>query len=92
MILPKDQINPVQHLKEIANSDRFHADDPDGGLLLSTAKILELSLRATELLDSSIFYAQMYADKTLAGKALREKMISESQTIIQKLKRGNIVD
>ena len=88
MILPKNQIDPVEHLREIARSDKFHIDDPDGGILMSTAFLLETCLRAAELLDESLFYAQMYQDKSLEGLSRREKMIKESQKIISLIRTG----
>jgi hypothetical protein len=90
VILPKDQIDPVAHLREIARSDKFHIDDPDGGILMSTAVMLETCLRAAELLDDSLFYAQMYQDKSLEGLSRREKMIKESQTIISLIRTGGL--
>ena len=90
MILPKNQIDPVEHLREIARSDKFHIDDPDGGILMSTAFLLETCLRASELLDESLFYAQMYQDKSLEGLSRREKMIKESQKIIGLIRTGGL--
>ena len=90
MILPKNQIDPVEHLREIARSDKFHIDDPDGGILMSTAFLLEACLRAAELLDDSLFYAQMYQDKSLEGLSRREKMIKESQKIISRIRAGGL--
>lgn len=88
MILPKNQIDPVEHLLEIANSDKFHIDDPDGGILMSTAFLLKACLRAAELLNDSLFYAQMYQDKSLEGLSRRETMIQESQKIISLIRAG----
>ena len=57
---------------------------------MSTALMLETCLRAVELLDDSLFYAQMYQDKSLEGLSRREKMIKESQTIIRFIRTGGI--